>query len=58
MRPPIMTEASEKEKRIAQLQIGFASRLRKSEYYIVESTKSTGMLVSNVQLVPYTNNNT
>ncbi|KAJ3988751.1 DNA-directed RNA polymerase III, subunit Rpc31 [Lentinula detonsa] len=41
MRPPIMTEPTEKEKRIAQLQIGFACRLRKSEYYVVESTKST-----------------
>ncbi|KIK68578.1 hypothetical protein GYMLUDRAFT_725456 [Collybiopsis luxurians FD-317 M1] len=41
MKPPVMTEASEKEKKIAQLQIGFASRLRRSEYYVVESTKST-----------------
>ncbi|KAF9078823.1 DNA-directed RNA polymerase III, subunit Rpc31 [Rhodocollybia butyracea] len=41
MRPPVMTEPTEQEKRIAQLQIGFTSRLRKSEYYVAESTKST-----------------
>ncbi|THU80072.1 hypothetical protein K435DRAFT_785605 [Dendrothele bispora CBS 962.96] len=41
MRPPVLAEYSDKEKRIAQLQIGFATRLRRSAYYIVEQTKST-----------------
>ncbi|KAJ3815207.1 DNA-directed RNA polymerase III, subunit Rpc31 [Lentinula aff. lateritia] len=41
MRAPVMNEPTEKEKRITQLQIEFTSRLRKSEYYLVESTKST-----------------
>ncbi|THH01447.1 hypothetical protein EW026_g1229 [Hermanssonia centrifuga] len=38
---PVLTEYSEQEKRIAELQIGFAIRLRKSAYYMVEQTKST-----------------
>lgn len=38
----MLTEYSEDEQRIAQLQLGFSARLRKSAYYIVESTKSTG----------------
>ncbi|KAF9568722.1 hypothetical protein CPC08DRAFT_654331 [Agrocybe pediades] len=38
---PVFTEPSNDEKEIAQLQLGFASRLRKSQYYIVESTKTT-----------------
>ncbi|KAJ3518918.1 hypothetical protein NM688_g9375 [Phlebia brevispora] len=38
---PVLTEYTEEEKRIAELQIGFATRLRKSAYYIVEPTKST-----------------
>ncbi|KAF5389638.1 hypothetical protein D9757_004150 [Collybiopsis confluens] len=42
MKPPVMTEASEKEKKIAQIQIEFTAGLQKSEYYVVESTKSTG----------------
>ena len=45
---PLLTEYNEEEKRIAELQIGFATRLRKSPYYIVESTKSTGGHVSHV----------
>ncbi|ESK86394.1 hypothetical protein Moror_4987 [Moniliophthora roreri MCA 2997] len=40
MRPPVLTEYSEREKRITQLQIGFTHRLRKSPYYVVEPTKS------------------
>ncbi|KAI0355910.1 hypothetical protein OH77DRAFT_1402132 [Trametes cingulata] len=38
---PLLTEYSEEERRIAELQIGFATRLRNSAYYIVEPTKST-----------------
>lgn len=40
---PVLTEYTEEEKRIAELQTGFETRLRKSAYYIVESIKSTGM---------------
>lgn len=40
---PVLTEYSEQERRIAELQIGFATRLRQSAYYIVEPTKSTGV---------------
>ena len=39
---PLLTEYNEDEKRIAELQIGFATRLRQSAYYIIEQTKSTG----------------
>jgi len=35
-------ESSEDEKRICQLQNGFATRLRRSKYYIVEPTKTNG----------------
>ncbi|TFK93346.1 hypothetical protein K466DRAFT_572570 [Polyporus arcularius HHB13444] len=38
---PLLTEYNDEEKRIAELQIGFATRLRNSAYYIVETTKST-----------------
>ncbi|EIW54986.1 uncharacterized protein TRAVEDRAFT_51114 [Trametes versicolor FP-101664 SS1] len=38
---PLLTEYNEEEKRIAELQIGFATRLRNSAYYIVENTKTT-----------------
>ncbi|KAF8879647.1 DNA-directed RNA polymerase III, subunit Rpc31 [Gymnopilus junonius] len=38
---PVFTEPSDEEKKIAQLQLGFAARLRKSQYYIVEKTKTT-----------------
>ncbi|KAI0762506.1 DNA-directed RNA polymerase III, subunit Rpc31 [Fomes fomentarius] len=38
---PLLIEYSEEEKRIAELQVGFTTRLRKSAYYIVETTKST-----------------
>lgn len=38
----MLTEYSEDERQIAQLQLGFSSRLRKSAYYIVEHTKSAG----------------
>lgn len=43
---PLLTEYNEDEKRVAELQTGFASRLRQSAYYIVESTKSTGKRAS------------
>jgi DNA-directed RNA polymerase III subunit RPC7 len=39
---PVLNEYGEEDKRIASLQAGFASRLRKSPYYIVENKKSTG----------------
>ncbi|KAL4245677.1 DNA-directed RNA polymerase III subunit [Abortiporus biennis] len=38
---PVLTEYSEEEKKISDLQLGFATRLRKSAYYIVEHTKSS-----------------
>jgi DNA-directed RNA polymerase III subunit RPC7 len=38
---PVLTEYSDAEKKICELQIGFASRLRKSQYYVVETTKSS-----------------
>ncbi|RDB27919.1 hypothetical protein Hypma_002232 [Hypsizygus marmoreus] len=40
MHVPVLTEFTSEESRIADLQIGFATRLRKSPYYIVEKTKS------------------
>ncbi|KAJ3002362.1 hypothetical protein NUW54_g5722 [Trametes sanguinea] len=40
---PLLTEYSEEERRIAELQIGFATRLRNSAYYLVEPTKSTDL---------------
>ncbi|PPQ81708.1 hypothetical protein CVT25_013438 [Psilocybe cyanescens] len=39
---PIFTESTNDEKQIAQLQLGFASRLRKSQYYVVEKAKTSG----------------
>jgi len=41
MRPPVLSEYSDKEKRIAASQIGFATRMKRSAYYIVEQEKST-----------------
>ncbi|KIL61051.1 hypothetical protein M378DRAFT_167398 [Amanita muscaria Koide BX008] len=41
-RLPVFTQPSEEEKQVAQLQLGFANRLKSSPYYIVEKTKSTG----------------
>ncbi|PCH35065.1 hypothetical protein WOLCODRAFT_106908 [Wolfiporia cocos MD-104 SS10] len=38
---PVLTDYTEEEKRICELQTGFATRLRKSAYYVVEPTKST-----------------
>ncbi|KAG6918375.1 hypothetical protein DXG01_015027 [Tephrocybe rancida] len=38
---PVFTEISTQESRVAEIQIGFANRLRKSPYYVVEKTKST-----------------
>ncbi|OSD05214.1 hypothetical protein PYCCODRAFT_1406686 [Trametes coccinea BRFM310] len=40
---PLLTEYSEEERRIAELQIGFATRLRNSAYYLVEPTRSTDL---------------
>ncbi|KAH9932902.1 DNA-directed RNA polymerase III, subunit Rpc31 [Fomitopsis serialis] len=37
---PVLSEYSEDERRIAELQIGFATRLRQSAYYVVEPTKT------------------
>jgi len=42
MRVPVATDPSKDEKRIAELQLGFATRLRQSQYYVVEKTKTTG----------------
>ncbi|KAI0064279.1 hypothetical protein BV25DRAFT_1914491 [Artomyces pyxidatus] len=38
---PVLTEYSQDEKRICELQLGVARRLRKSAYYVTEVTKST-----------------
>ncbi|KZP16905.1 hypothetical protein FIBSPDRAFT_793730 [Athelia psychrophila] len=38
---PVLTEYSSDEKRICELQMGFAARIRKSAYYVIETTKST-----------------
>jgi len=38
---PVLNEYSNDEKRICELQIGFASRMRRSQYYVVETSKST-----------------
>ena len=53
MRVPVFTEPSDEEKKIAELQLGIAARLRTSQYYIVEKTKSTGknMLVQRFQIM-------
>ncbi|KAF8196024.1 DNA-directed RNA polymerase III, subunit Rpc31 [Pholiota molesta] len=40
-RVPVLTEPSPDEKRIAELQLGYAARMRKSQYYLVEKTKTT-----------------
>jgi len=37
---PVLSSYTDEEKRICEIQIGFASRLRRSAYYIVESTKT------------------
>jgi hypothetical protein len=39
---PQLTAPSEEERRICELQEGFATRLRTSQYYLVETTKSDG----------------
>lgn len=43
MIPPVLTDFNEDEKRIAAYQVAFAQRMRKSAYYVVENTKSTGL---------------
>nr|GAT51603.1 predicted protein [Mycena chlorophos] len=43
MVPPVLTEISAEEKKIAAYQAGFADRMRKSPYYIVEATKSNDL---------------
>jgi len=40
---PALTEYSEEERRICELQRGFATRLRKSAYHVTEVSKSTGL---------------
>jgi hypothetical protein len=50
MRIPILTELSTDEKRIAELQIGFATRLRKSAYFVVEKSKSNGEFIQDSTL--------
>ncbi len=39
---PVLTEFTEEERQISELQLGFAARLRKSQYYVVEPSRSTG----------------
>ncbi|KAJ8082889.1 hypothetical protein AAF712_003566 [Marasmius tenuissimus] len=41
MRPPVLREYTDSERKITQLQIGFARRLRNSKYYVVETAKNT-----------------
>ncbi|KAJ3500147.1 hypothetical protein NLJ89_g9921 [Agrocybe chaxingu] len=38
---PIFTEPTHEEKRIAELQLAYAARMRKSEYYVTEKPKTT-----------------
>ncbi|KAI0262526.1 DNA-directed RNA polymerase III, subunit Rpc31 [Gloeopeniophorella convolvens] len=38
---PVLTEYSEEEKRVCELQLGFATRMRKSAYYVTEVTKTS-----------------
>ena len=42
MSVPIPSEITDEERRIAEIQIGFATRLQQSPYYIVEKSKTTG----------------
>jgi DNA-directed RNA polymerase III subunit RPC7 len=48
---PVLTEYTPEEKKIAQLQAGFASRMRRSPYYIVEPTKSMGKRSRDVHIL-------
>ena len=41
---PVFSEPSDEEKVIARLQLAYTSRMRKSQYFIAERTKSTGHL--------------
>ncbi|EIM89000.1 uncharacterized protein STEHIDRAFT_129574 [Stereum hirsutum FP-91666 SS1] len=38
---PVLTEFSEEDRAICEHQVGFATRLRRSAYYVTEPTKST-----------------
>ncbi|KAJ2936479.1 hypothetical protein H1R20_g617, partial [Candolleomyces eurysporus] len=38
---PVFTDANEEEKKVAELQLGLVSRLKSSQYYVVERSKST-----------------
>ena len=38
----MLTEFTSEERKIAELQIGFMTRLKQSPYYILENTKSDG----------------
>ena len=40
---PVLTDCHVEEKRICELQLSFATRLRQSAYYVTEPTKSNGM---------------
>lgn len=52
MRAPVLSDVTDEEKKIAQYQTGFATRLRHSQYYVIEVTKSTGMpsIIPNIYL--------
>ncbi|KAK7044571.1 DNA-directed RNA polymerase III, subunit Rpc31 [Favolaschia claudopus] len=43
MLPPVLSDYTEEEKKIAAFQIGFANRMRKSPYWVVEAAKSTDL---------------
>ena len=42
MHVPTFSEPTDVEKSIAEFQMAYASRMRKSQYYITERTRSTG----------------
>jgi DNA-directed RNA polymerase III subunit RPC7 len=48
---PVLLDYSSKEKKICELQTGFAARLRKSAYYVVETIKAKGQ-VGSLQRAP------
>ncbi|KAF9019984.1 hypothetical protein BDZ89DRAFT_1072568 [Hymenopellis radicata] len=41
MRPPVMSDLTDDERKICRYQTGFAERLRQSQYFVVETVKST-----------------
>ena len=52
---PTLALVTDEERRIVELQQGFVDRLRKSAYYLVETTKTDGMLSSAFHICPVLN---